>query len=202
MKRYDDIVVGSGISGLTMSLLLAMNGRSVLLLEKGPQIGGSLARFTRGKIPFDTGFHFTGGLNEGGILANILTLLGIREFIEPIFLTDSSNVSFVFESSGRKFELPVGIEAVKARFKGYFPFEASAIDRYFDMIESVCSRTPSMNIHDNLISSPNLEEDHVSLDSVLKELTSDTTLRGLFSGYAMCYGVKPAEVSFANHLFC
>ena len=36
MKRYDHIVVGGGISGLTLTLLLAINGKKVLLLEKGP----------------------------------------------------------------------------------------------------------------------------------------------------------------------
>ena len=75
MKKYDDIVVGSGISGLTMSLLLAMNGHRVLLLEKGPAIGGSLSRFSRRGVSFDTGFHFTGGLHEGGIL--------VRDPVDP-----------------------------------------------------------------------------------------------------------------------
>ncbi len=76
MKKYDDIVVGSGISGLTMTLLLAMSGHRVLLLEKSPHIGGSLARFSKRGIAFDTGFHFTGGLHEGGILSDILSFLG------------------------------------------------------------------------------------------------------------------------------
>ncbi|MBI4709596.1 MAG: NAD(P)-binding protein [Nitrospirae bacterium] len=45
MKKYDDIVVGSGVSGLAMALILGMNGRRVLLLEKNPRIGGSVSRF-------------------------------------------------------------------------------------------------------------------------------------------------------------
>lgn len=199
MERYDDIVVGSGISGLTMALLLAMNGHRVLLLEKGPQIGGSLCRFRKGKIPFDTGFHFTGGLNDGGILADILSLLRMRELIEPVFIGDAAENRFIFESAGRAFEHPVGFEKVKAKFKGYFPAESTAIDSYFAAVQSVCSRTPSLNIRDNLIAPPNLEEDYVSLDAVLKGMTSDPLLRGLLSGYAMCYGVRPDEVSFANH---
>lgn len=32
--QYDDLVVGSGVSGMTVSLLLAGTGRRVLLLEK------------------------------------------------------------------------------------------------------------------------------------------------------------------------
>ena len=60
MKKYDDIIVGSGVSGLTLALLLGMNGHKVLLVEKNAYIGGSLRRFYSQGIPFDTGFHFTG----------------------------------------------------------------------------------------------------------------------------------------------
>lgn len=199
MKQYDDIVVGSGISGMTMSLLLAMNGHKVLLIEKAPHIGGSISRFTKQGIAFDTGFHFTGGLHEGGILADILSLLGIREFIEPVYVSDSFKNRFIFESANKRFEHPNGIENVKKQFKGYFPTEASAIDRYFEKIQSVCQRTPALNIQNNTITPPNLDEDYVSLDAVLKDLTSNVLLRGLLSGYVMCYGVRPDEISFANH---
>jgi phytoene dehydrogenase-like protein len=199
MKKYDHIVVGSGASGLTMALLLAMNGNRVLLLEKSPFIGGSLARFSRRGIPFDTGFHFTGGFQQGGILADILSFLGIRDAIEPIFLTGPSENRFVFESHGKTFEHPSGIAAIKKQFKDYFPGETAAIDRYFQKVQSVCDRTPSLNIRENIIAPPTLEEDYLSLDAVLKDLTSDPLLRGLLSGYAMCYGVRPDEISFANH---
>ena len=199
MKKYDDIVVGSGISGLTMTLLLAMNGHRVLLLEKAPHIGGSLSRFSRRGISFDTGFHFTGGLHEGGILADILSILGLRDYISPVFLSGPSENQFIFESQGRRFEHPSGIENIKKQFKGYFPAEADAIERYFDKVQSVCNRTPSLNLHANTIAPPSLDEDYVSLDAVLKGLTSNELLRGLLSGYAMCYGVRPDEMSFANH---
>lgn len=199
MKNYDHIVVGSGISGLTMSLLLALDGRKILLIEKSPRVGGSLSRFMRSGIPFETGFHFTGGLHEGGILSDILSFLGIRDAIEPVFLTRSSENQFIFESDGKTFEHPSGIENVKEKFKAYFPDEARTIDRYFEMVQSVCERTPSLNIRDNTITLPNLDEDYVSLDAVLKGLTYNKLLRGLLSGYAMCYGVRPDEVSFANH---
>ena len=199
MKKYDHIVVGSGISGLTMSLLLSMAGKSVLLLEKGPTIGGSLSRFSRGGVSFDTGFHFTGGFHQGGILSDILTLLGIRGMVQPIFLPASSQCQFVFESHARRFEHPSGLENITKAFKGYFPAEAGAIDRYFQMVQSVCRRTPSLDLRENVIAPPNLDEDFISLDAVLKDLTSDVLLRGLLSGYGMCYGVRPAEISFANH---
>ena len=66
-------MIGSGISGLTMSLILARCGQRVLLLEKAPAPGGSLVRFTRKGLPFDTGFHFTGGFEEGGLMREAFT---------------------------------------------------------------------------------------------------------------------------------
>ncbi len=96
MEKYDDIVVGSGISGLTMALILGMNGHKVLLLEKNPHIGGSISRFYKKGIPFDTGFHFTGGLHEKGILHEMLSVFGIRDMIQPIFLSeDNANCFFL-----------------------------------------------------------------------------------------------------------
>lgn len=199
MKKYDHIVVGSGVSGLTMTLLLAMNGHKVLLIEKGPRIGGSLSRFTKRGIPFDTGFHFTGGLHQGGILSDILSFLDLRGFIEPIFLSEACRTQFVLEPADMRLELPSGIENVKKQLKGYFPAEVGAVDRYFEKVQSVCRRTPSLNIQENVISHPSLDEDYVSLDAVLKDLTPNPSLRCLLSGYAMCYGVRPIDISFANH---
>ncbi len=199
MERYDDIVVGSGISGMTMALILGMNGRKVLLLEKTPRIGGAVARFYKKGIPFDTGFHFTGGLQKGGILYDILSVLEIRDLIRPVFLSPHNAYSFFFESDGSQYEIPYGIENLKDRFKSYFPGEASAIDGYFEKVRHVCDKTPSMNLRRLMAQQEFIDEDFVSLDEVLNGLTQHPALKALLSGFAMCYGVRPGEISFANH---
>ena len=51
--KYDDLVVGSGISGMTMALLLAKAGRKVLLIEKQAAIGGCMRRFKCKGVPFE-----------------------------------------------------------------------------------------------------------------------------------------------------
>jgi phytoene dehydrogenase-like protein len=199
MKRYDEIVVGSGISGMTLALLLGLNGRSVLLLEKNPRIGGSMARFYRNGIPFDTGFHFTGGFYRDGILHDMLRVLGIQDLINPIYLTSEGGNRFVIEAEEADYDLPSGYQATIAKLKEYFPSDARAIDRYFEMVKSVCLRTAGMDLRRIDLSPGLLDEDYVSLDQVLNGLTNNRTLKGLMAGYSMCYGVKPAEISFANH---
>lgn len=199
MKHYDCIVAGSGASGLSMALLLAQNGKKVLLLEKGFYLGGSLTRFRKKGIPFDVGFHFTGGFTQGGILDEMLTALGIREQIEPIYLHEAKSNRYVFEQDYKTYDLPGGVEAFSHALKNYFPEEHSAIDSYFELAEKCYRGTASLDLR-RLNEAPEfIAEDYKTLSAVLDELTQNEHLKGILATYCMCYGVKPAEVSFANH---
>lgn len=199
MRKFDSIVIGSGISGLTISLILARCGQSVLLLEKAPTVGGSVARFSRGGTPFDIGFHFTGGFEEGGIMLDAFTRLGLMDRIEPLFLHGEGASRMIFEREGGDFTLPLGYRQMTERVTDYFPKEERAVREYFRKVKDVCNKTPSMDLGAMDFTMPRLEEDFVSLEDGLCSLTDDQVLRGLLETYAMCYGVRPSEISFANH---
>lgn len=198
-KRYDHIVVGSGVSGLTLALLLASNRKKVLLIEKGPRIGGSLNRFYLGGIPFDTGFHFTGGFSPGGILVEMLQALGISERIKPIFLSGPGTSVFVFEKKWDVFDMPAGTDAFRTALLGYFPHESAGIEGYFALVQKVCEATVTFDLRKITLATPSIDEDYISLEKVLDGLISDPALKGILSTYCLCYGVAPKEVSFANH---
>ena len=199
-KRYDHIVVGSGISGLTLALLLACNGKKVLIVEKAPLIGGSLNRFYKGGIPFDTGFHFTGGFTAGGgILEDMLRALGIAERIKPIFLSGPGTSVFVFEKGWEVFDMPSGLEAFRGALKEYFPAESAGIDDYFALVRKVCDATVGFDLRKIALAANSIDEDYLTLQQVLDGLVSDPALKGILSTYCLCYGVAPREVSFANH---
>ena len=78
MKAYDAIVVGAGIAGLTAARILSQHHKKVLLLEKAKVLGGSLARFKLKGIPFDVGFHFTGGFTDDGTYVSPRTKFRVR----------------------------------------------------------------------------------------------------------------------------
>lgn len=184
---------------MTAALLLALSGKKVLLLEKAPFLGGCLSRFRIGGIPFDTGFHFTGGFSDGGLLYDMLTVLGLREEIEPVFLTQKHANRFLFEPTGKLFDFPSGEQPLKAQLQHDFPQEREAIDRYFHLVDDVCRQTRTMDIRQINASIDLLNEDYLSLQTVLDGLTGNPELKALLSGFSMCYGSSPAEISFANH---
>ncbi len=55
MKPWDVIVVGAGVTGLTLARLLSDQGQQVLVLDKSHRPGGRLATKNVGGLPLDSG---------------------------------------------------------------------------------------------------------------------------------------------------
>lgn len=184
---------------MTLALLLALNGRKILLLEKSTQIGGSLCRFYKEGVPFDTGFHFTGGFAPGGILEDMLYVLGFGEQIKPIFLSGSGSTIFVFEEDGITYDMPYGLDNFRHSLYKYFPADTVAIDKYFELVKKVRLSTVTLELRNVTLSAQPIEEDFISLEDKLNSLTTNYKLKGLLSTLCLCYGASPKEISFANH---
>jgi all-trans-retinol 13,14-reductase len=199
MDTYDDIVVGSGISGLTTALILGMNKRKVLLIEKSPRIGGALSRFYKKGIPFDTGFHFTGGFSKDLLLSDMLRVLSLEKDIHPEFIDKPENHRFVFEKQDQSFEFNPGFDQNMKDMLAYFPGEEKAISTYYSQVKHIRGNTGSMDIQSEFTMEQPVAEDFISLKDVIDPLTENKTLKTLFGAFSMCYGTEPSKISFANH---
>ena len=73
--KYDAIIVGGGVAGLTAAAYLSKSGYSVLLCEKEDKCGGLVNSFER------KGFYYDGGiraLENAGVLFPMLKQLGLK----------------------------------------------------------------------------------------------------------------------------
>ena len=79
-QRYDAVIIGSVICGLTCGAFLARAGMCVLVLEQHVKIGGYAHNFKRRKFTFESGIHSV-AMSEGGLVTHLLRLLGVDELI-------------------------------------------------------------------------------------------------------------------------
>jgi phytoene dehydrogenase-like protein len=193
---YDFLVVGSGVSGMTMALLLAASGRSVMLLEKSAALGGCMQRFSRSGIPFDTGFHFTGGFNRG--FPEMLAVLGLHdcireeEFQTHIFLSDRL----------KKVSLPTtGIEDICEHLCSLYQKEEKAIREYYSVERRIFDNTPIFRLREKslLESFYFMDEDFITLDDFFNKENITQELRTILGAVAMCHGTPPCEVPLTTH---
>jgi phytoene dehydrogenase-like protein len=138
LDRYDAIVVGSGLGGMTAANVLGKNGRKVLLLEQHYNYGGLATWFKRrGGHVFDISLHgFPIGMKKtcrkywnAGIADSIVQLDGVQ-FHNPQFAFDTT---FTAEDFTDKLQTVFGVE--RARIIAFFD-EVRATDFYGDSGET------------------------------------------------------------------
>ena len=71
-ERWDAIVIGSGIGGLTTAALLSKSGMKVLVLEKHSSCGGACHTFNVEGYEFNVGIHYVGDMGSSSSFGKTL----------------------------------------------------------------------------------------------------------------------------------
>jgi len=198
--RYDFSVIGAGAAGMTAAVILAKHGLSVALVEASPKIGPLLRGFERKGIYFDTGFHFAGGLGDGGILDIFFRYLGISDKIQRAPFDPEGFDLFRFSPSEGDFLFPYGYDRIRDRLCEFFPGERNAIIAYLSAVcESFRSR-PYLNLDREVLPMQELRSVHgPSLKEVLDSLSENDRLKRILSAHCYLHGATAGEVTFAQH---
>lgn len=189
------IVIGAGISGLTCALLLARSGRKVLVLEQHSSPAPVITGFRRAGIYFDSGFHYAGGLGEGGPLRLFLQHLGIIDQLEFFPYNREGFDRLFISATGEEYALPTGFSAVGAYLCQQFPAARELINAYLAEVMASWRNFPYLDL--NLaLTDFGMETVHgPSLEERLKVFAPWPALQGLLSMHSLLYGVVPAEAS-------
>jgi prolycopene isomerase len=133
MKKYDIIIIGAGLGGLSIGAMLAKKDKKVLVLEKHYQVGGYATNFKRGDFIFDASLHATGGVKKTDY-HKILKKCGVFEKIKFIKLPEIYTSIF----PDFKFTFKNGdIEQVKKDLIVKFPKEKIGIKLWFYFIKKI-----------------------------------------------------------------
>jgi phytoene desaturase len=132
-KRYDVIVIGAGMGGLTAATLLARKGWKTLLVEKENQVGGYVVSFKRDGFTFDATGAFVGGCQEGGEFYRILEEMGIQRGLEFIPIDHIRNIYPGFEVHLH----PGGFHSYTEALFNLFPKEQKGLKNYLSLVKRI-----------------------------------------------------------------
>lgn len=206
--KWDAIVIGSGLGGLTSAALLAKHaGWRVLVLERHYTPGGFTHVFRRRDYEWDVGLHYIGDVQNPRAGTRLLfehltegrlEWASMGEVYDRIVIGDDS------------YDYVAGAKAFTARMKAYFPDEGDAIDRYVQLIREA-ARTAGpffaakamppviAGTAGRLMKRGFSKWARRTTKEVLAELTSNTRLQAVLAGQFGDYGLPPGQSSFAMH---
>lgn len=185
-KKYDVIIVGSGMGGLVSSVLLAKEGYKVCVLEKNNQYGGNLQTFVRDKTIFDTGVHYIGGLEKGQNLYQYFKYLGIIDGLELKKMDEDGYDFITFGDDPNRYPHAQGYDNFIAQLTPYFPEEEDTIREYCKNMQDICDTFPLYNLregsayHEKVLS--------INAKQYFDELTDNEKLKAVLSGSNSLYG--------------
>ena len=198
LRERTNIVCGSGAGGLTLALLLARSGRPVTLIESQPEIGGYLRRFYRNGVPFDTGYHFSGGFSPGGIMEQMMQVLGLSDAVSGTPIPNR----IVLAESGKEILLPAecGHSGAAEICCSAFPDEADKIREFFRIEQEIWNTTPMHDLHDLTPLTPDFSRyDLSTAEEICQSLGLSPAATACTGSFAMCHGTPLSEAPMSFH---
>ncbi len=130
--KWDAIVIGSGLGGITAAVGLACHGKKVMVLEQHYIPGGYATCFKRKGFTFEASLHCTPGLGEDGLVNRLLTELGVMQKITPIPMKETYRI----KTPGGG--ISMGADYLN-KLKEMFPEESAGIDKVDRTIDALIS---------------------------------------------------------------
>lgn len=202
-KKYDTIVIGAGLGGLSVATMLAKNDLKVLLLERHNVPGGYATSFVRGRYEFEVALHELSGVGppeRRGAVYRYLEYLGMVDRVE--FLHVPNLYRAVFPELDMT--LPVGREAFEAKLADTFPHEARGIQQFMERVFDFGRDFARIIRKRGKVNPATMPFQHphffrylpTTWGQVLHRDVKDPAARAVLSQYWGYVGLPPSQVSF------
>jgi all-trans-retinol 13,14-reductase len=204
-EKWDYLVIGSGMGGMTTAALLSKLGKRVLVLEQHYVAGGFTHMFKRPGYQWDVGVHAVGEVTEHSLPGRVLNRLTDGKLqwasLGPVY------DAFHFPDEFR-IDFPDTPRQFRENLLEKFPNERDAIDGYLGLVREVSSGmrpyylsrlTPAAvgRLADPLFARRALGHMSTFTGDALGRLTRNEKLRTVFAAQWGYYGAVPSRSSFA-----
>lgn len=203
---FDDLVMGSGMAGLSVAALLAADGRRVLVVEAHDTPGGYAHTFEVGAYRFCAQVHYIFSCGEGEAVHELLRRIGLVDEVEFHRLDPEGFDHIVV--AGDRYRIPNGLEKYRDRLIRRHPEHARSLRQYFDIIIALgreMDRLPQPIRWRDLLTAP-LRFPHLlryrgwTLQRLYEHVHLPPRLQTVLAGQAGDYLLPPAEVSLLLHV--
>lgn len=198
-NQYDIVIIGSGLGGLVSAYILSKNGYKVAVLEKNAQIGGCLQTFKRFGLPFDTGMHYIGSMQEGQILYLFFNYLGLLDI--PLSRLDINGFD-VISLAGKEYKFASGYDNFIETLTQSFPDRRNDITTYVKRIQEIVLASPLYNAQE-ITNNTLINADYIktSINDFIASVTSDHRLQNVLAGNLPLYaGIKDKTPTYIHAL--
>src|SRR3954447_11913016 len=138
MARYDVVVIGAGLGGLTAAAILARAGRKVLVVERSNSVGGAASSYKSGDLFIEGSLQETSNPQDvRDPKHDALTRAGVLDAVKWI------PAGALYEVRGgpleRPFVLPDNFAAARQALSERFPEARIAIQQLLEQMERIAS---------------------------------------------------------------
>jgi all-trans-retinol 13,14-reductase len=211
-RRFDAIVVGSGLGGLTAGALYARAGRRLLVLERNKGFGGAATIYRHGALAIEASLHMVDGLDDDDPKLPLLRSLGLDRDLEFVDIDNFGEMRG--PPIGAPLVLPHGVAAALAATTARFPHQAAPLREYFDRITAARAAVTYLAKHQDGRSGwwvrhapeavrrlwPLIREGRATVGEVLHDLFgADEAVKLALAGNLLYYHDDPERMLFLDY---
>jgi phytoene dehydrogenase-like protein len=138
MARYDVVVIGAGLGGLTAGAILARAGRKVVVIERSNSVGGAASSYKSGDLFVEGSLHETSDPNDPRDPKHgVLTRAGVLDAVK--WIPGGAFYEARGGSLGQPFAMPDNFGAARRALSERFPEAQSGIKKLLDDMERLAS---------------------------------------------------------------
>jgi all-trans-retinol 13,14-reductase len=131
--KYNTVVIGGGLAGLTAGATLTKFGKKVLLLEQHHKPGGCATTFKRGDFIIEVGLHEMCGLEKNGAILQLFNMLEVDQEVELLQVPEL----YAVLSDQEKFVFPHSYEVASKALIDKYPEDEKGIKRFMKFIDGI-----------------------------------------------------------------